>query len=91
MDSLSDWIVSEAEKMGFDACGIANATALEQESAIMERWLDKGHEGEMSYLTRNREKRYDPRLLAEGTRSIVTILYNYYPQQHVNPKSFDCL
>ena len=88
MDSLSDWIVSEAEKMGFDACGIANATALEQESAIMERWLDKGHEGEMSYLTRNREKRYDPRLLAEGTRSIVTVLYNYYPQQILSSEKF---
>ncbi len=69
--------------MGFDACGIAQATALEVESAHVERWLDEGHEGEMGYLTRNKEKRYDPRLLVEGTKSIVTVLYNYYPKQQI--------
>ena len=69
--------------MGFDACGIANATVLESESALVEQWLDEGHEGEMSYLTRNKEKRYDPRLLVEGTKSIVTVLYNYYPKQQI--------
>ncbi len=83
MDSLSNWIIAEAEQLGFDACGIASATLLEEESSHVEQWLDEGHEGEMGYLTRNREKRYDPRLLVEGTRSIVTVLYNYYPQQQI--------
>ena len=69
--------------MGFDACGIASATVLESESALVEQWLDEGHEGEMSYLTRNKEKRYDPRLLVEGTKTIVTVLYNYYPKQQI--------
>ena len=77
----SKWIIAEAEQMGFDACGIAQAKALEEESANMERWLEAKHEGEMGYLTRNKEKRYDPRLLVEGTKSIVTVLYNYFPQQ----------
>lgn len=77
------WIVTEAERMGFDACGIASATVLESESALVEQWLNEGHEGEMSYLTRNKEKRYDPRLLVEGTKSIVTVLYNYYPKQQI--------
>lgn len=67
--------------MGFDACGVSQAVALETESANMEQWLDEGHEGEMGYLARNREKRYDPRLLVEGTKSIVTVLYNYLPKQ----------
>ena len=81
MDSF--WILAEAQKMGFDACGIANATALEPESARVEQWLDEGREGEMGYLTRNKEKRYDPRLLVEGTKSIVTVLYNYFPKQQL--------
>ena len=84
MDSLSNWIVIEAEKIGFDAAGIASATLLEEESSHVEQWLDEGHEGEMGYLTRNREKRYDPRLLVEGTRRIVTVLYNYYPRQQIS-------
>ncbi len=79
----SGWIVTEAERMGFDACGIAQATALEEESAHVEQWLESDCEGEMGYLTRNKEKRYDPRLLVEGTKSIVTVLYNYYPKQRI--------
>ena len=81
MDSLSKWIIEEAEHLGFDACGIANATALKEESAHVEQWLEGQSEGEMGYLTRNKEKRYDPRLLVEGTKSIVTVLYNYFPKQ----------
>ena len=78
---VSEWIIEEAKQLGFDACGIANATALEEESAHVEQWLKGGHEGEMGYLTRNKEKRYDPRLLVDGTKSIVTVLYNYFPKQ----------
>ena len=52
----SEWVVEEAVKMGFDACGIAQATALEEESAHVEQWLEDGREGEMGYLTRNKEK-----------------------------------
>ena len=84
MDTLSDWIVEEAGRLGFDACGIARATALEKESAHVEQWLGNQHEGEMSYLNRNKEKRYDPRLLVEGTKSIVTVLYNYFPKQRLS-------
>ncbi len=73
------WILSEAERLGFDACGVSPAGALDRESARMEAWLEADREGEMQYLNRNKEKRYDPRLLVEGTRSIVTVLYNYYP------------
>ena len=80
---VSEWIIEEAERLGFDACGITNATALEEESAYVEQWLENGREGEMGYLTRNKEKRYDPRLLVEGTKSIVTVLYNYFPKQQI--------
>jgi epoxyqueuosine reductase len=86
MDSA--WIVAEAQKMGFDACGIASATLLEEESAHVEQWLEGGREGEMGYLTRNKEKRYDPRLLVEGTKSIVTVLYNYFPKQQIGGDKF---
>ena len=79
----SQWIITEAEQMGFDACGIARATILEEESVHVEQWLKGEYEGEMGYLTRNKEKRYDPRLLVEGTKSVVTVLYNYFPKQQI--------
>ena len=81
--SVSQWIIAEAHQIGFDTCGIARATALEEESAHVEQWLEGEREGEMGYLTRNKEKRYDPRLLVEGTKSVVTVLYNYFPKQQI--------
>ena len=83
IQNVAKWIIEEAKKLGFDACGIASARALDKESSIVEQWLDDGREGEMHYLTRNKEKRYDPRLLVEGTKSIVTVLYNYFPNQEI--------
>ena len=84
---LSKWITEEAGRVGFDACGIAKATALDEESAHVEQWLEGKREGEMGYLTRNKEKRYDPRLLVEGTKSIVTVLYNYFPKEEIGSSS----
>ena len=81
MSLPASWIIEEAKNMGFDACGIAKAVALKEESAHVEQWLEGEREGEMGYLTRNKEKRYDPRLLVEGTKAVVTVLYNYFPQQ----------
>lgn len=73
-----------AEKLGFAACGISRAEALPLDAERVEQWLAQGFEGSMSYLQRNKDKRYDPRLLVEGTKSIVTVLYNYYPSQQLD-------
>ena len=79
--NLSQHIITQAEKLGFDACGIAKADFLKDDAERMEQWLDKGCHGEMDYLNRNKEKRYDPRLLNEGTKTVVSVLYNYFPKQ----------
>ncbi len=47
------WIIAKAEQMGFDACGVARATVLKEESALVEQWLEGDREGDMGYLTRN--------------------------------------
>lgn len=79
--NLSQHIITQAEKLGFDACGIAKADFLKEDSERMEQWLAEGCQGEMDYLNRNKEKRYDPSLLNEGTKTIVSVLYNYFPKQ----------
>ncbi len=35
----------------------------------------------MSYLERNGEKRLDPRKLVPGAKSVVSLIYNYYPSE----------
>jgi epoxyqueuosine reductase len=81
---LSHLIKQHALELGFDEVGISNAQQLDEEADLMEKWLEKGFQGEMSYLERNKEKRYDPRLLVEGTKSIVSVLYNYFPEEQLD-------
>lgn len=35
----------------------------------------------MTYLERNIDKRYDPRLWTENAKSVITVLFNYFPKQ----------
>ena len=82
--TLSQQIATQAERLGFAACGIAKADFLPEAAQRIEQWLAESCQGEMRYLQRNKEKRYDPRLLVEGTQSIVSVLYNYYPAKALN-------
>lgn len=78
---LSEFIKSEAEKIGFFTCGISKAQHIQEDEARMEAWLEEGMHGTMSYLERNKTKRYDPSQLVKGAKSVITVLYNYYPER----------
>ena len=81
---LTLFIKSEAARVGFDACGIAKATAVDEETvAFIEGWTKEGKHGTMHYLERNCEKRYDPTLLVEGCRSVITVVLNYTPKRAI--------
>ena len=82
--ALSDFIKTQAKNIGFYNCGISNAGKLTKDAEKMEFWLSQGYNGEMSYLERNKEKRYNPELLVENAKSVITVLYNYYPQQRLD-------
>ncbi len=78
-DKISRLIIESAHKHGFDACGIAMASHLHDESAIFRQWLKNSFHGSMSYMSRNIDKRLDPSLLNEWARSVIMLIYNYYP------------
>ena len=81
---LTLFIKSEAARVGFDACGIAKATAVDEKTvAFIEGWTKEGKHGTMHYLERNCEKRYDPTLLVEGCRSVITVVLNYTPKRAI--------
>lgn len=69
---------------GFDFCGISKADFLEEEAPRLESWLNKGHNGTMSYMANNFDKRLDPRLLVDDCRSVISLLFNYYPSTDIN-------
>ena len=78
-----------ATKVGFDLCGVVAATALREDAERFSRWIEAGNQATLGYLERNREKRFDPRLLVEGAQTVVVCAINYkngvsegYPTGH---------
>jgi epoxyqueuosine reductase len=63
--------------LGFDAVGIAALEANPHADAL-DRWLEAGYAGTMTYLHRQAAKRKDPRLIMPGARSAVVTLTNYF-------------
>ena len=74
-------IKSKAKSLGFSFCGIARAEFLADESPRLEEWLSRGYQGKMSYLENYFDKRLDPTLLVPGAKSVVSLIYNYFPKK----------
>lgn len=74
---------------GFDYCGIAKAAVLDEDARRLENWLSKGMHGNMQYMENHFDLRIDPAKLVPGAKSVITLLYNYYPaeqQRNDSPK-----
>jgi epoxyqueuosine reductase len=63
--------------LGFDAVGIAPLEANPHADAL-DRWLEAGYAGTMTYLHRQAAKRKDPRLIMPEARAAVVTLTNYW-------------
>lgn len=72
---------------GFDFCGISKAGFLETEATRLERWLKNNMNGEMEYMQNHFDNRLDPRLLHEGSKSVISILYNYFPEKEIETQN----
>jgi epoxyqueuosine reductase len=84
----SQFIKSEAQRLGFLSCGISKAGFLEEEAPRLERWLSNQMNGQMSYMENNFDKRLNPTLLVDDAKSVVSLLLNYYPSEFQNEDSF---
>lgn len=80
-ESSSEKIKLIAKDLGFSFCGIAKAEFLKDEAPRLEEWLRRGYQGKMSYLENHFDKRLDPTLLVPGARSVVSLVYNYFPSR----------
>jgi epoxyqueuosine reductase len=68
-----------ATQLGFTQCGITQAVPLHDDARKLEQWLHKGMHGSMSYMERYFEQRINPSLLVPDAKSVITLLFNYYP------------
>ena len=80
-EKLTRLIKEKAKKFGFQSCGISKSEFLEEEAPKLEAWLKNNFHGEMKYMENYFDKRLDPRLLVEGSRSVISLSYNYFPKQ----------
>lgn len=78
-------IKSEAKRLGFDFCGISKAEFLEEEAPRLEQWLKDSKQGNMHYMENYFDKRLNPCLLVDDAKSVISLLYNYYPEQQQLP------
>lgn len=81
-------IKTKASAFGFQSCGISQATFLEEEANHLERWLKNNYHGEMRYMENHFDKRLDPRLLVDGSKSVISLSYNYFPDKIIEADSF---
>ncbi|MDE3741427.1 tRNA epoxyqueuosine(34) reductase QueG [Maribacter polysaccharolyticus] len=81
-------IKTEAKRLGFLSCGISKAAFLENEAPRLEKWLDKNMHGEMHYMANHFDKRLDPTKLVEGSKSVISLLWNYYPENQQNRDTY---
>lgn len=76
-----------ASDLGFDYCGIAKAQKLDDDARRLERWLNKGFQGQMEYMNNYFDLRIDPTKLVPGAKSVITLLLNYYPPIQQNKEA----
>lgn len=69
-----------SSQLGFEFCGISEATFLEEEAPRLEEWLNRNYQGQMGYLANHFDKRLDPRKLVDGAKSVISLAYNYFPE-----------
>jgi len=79
------FIKATAQTLGFNYCGIAKAEKLEEDEKRLELWLNKGYNGKMAYMENYFDLRIDPTKLVPGSKSVITLLMNYFPSQQQNP------
>ena len=80
-EKYSQLIKSKASAFGFQSCGISKADFLEEEAPRLENWLKNNFNGEMRYMENHFDKRLDARLLVEGSKSVISLSYNYFPEE----------
>lgn len=77
-------IKQKALELGFFDVGFSKAEFLETEAPKLEKWLANSMHGKMAYMQNHFDKRLDPRLLVDGAKTVVSLLFNYYSTQKQN-------
>jgi epoxyqueuosine reductase len=77
--SLEEAIRGEATRLGFVACGFAQADAAEPAGLELKQWLEAGHHGTMGWMEERAHHRVSPLALWPEARSAIALGMSYAP------------
>lgn len=81
--ALKRFLIERATSYGFNEIRVSKAEFMEEEAHRLDTWLNKNYHGEMSFLEDHFDKRVDPTKLIPGAKSVVSLLFNYYPEEKI--------
>jgi epoxyqueuosine reductase len=82
--NFTSLIKNKALELGFSSIGISKAGFLEEEAPRFESWLSQNKNGKMKYMENHFDKRLDPTLLVDDAKSVISLLFNYFPSEQLN-------
>ncbi|WP_182407077.1 tRNA epoxyqueuosine(34) reductase QueG [Psychrobacter sp. GP33] len=79
---VKNWIKLQAQSLGFADCGFLSVhhPLFAEQIIQLQRWLDKGYEGQLQFMHNNHELRANPAQLVEGARTIISVRMDYITQ-----------
>ena len=83
--NLREWIKTQAKELGFADARVADLDMASADPKLRE-WLDKGHHGDMNYMSRHADLRIHPEQLHPGSVRAICVRMDYLPQRsHKQP------
>lgn len=76
---VKNWIREQALALGFADCGFIGVDhpVFSQQMQGLRDWLAAGHYGQLNFMKLNHDKRANPGLLVEGSRTIISVRMDY--------------
>jgi epoxyqueuosine reductase len=85
---LSSAVIKKlSAEAGFDACGISASSVDKSIIDYFNDWIKSGHNASMHYLNKYFEIRQNTGLLLENTKSVISVILNYYSNDELADKS----
>jgi len=81
----TEFVKKTVKEHGFLNCGISQSGFLEEEAPHVESWLSNGYHGSMQWMENHFDKRLDTSKLVEGSKSVITMTFNYFPEEFQKP------
>jgi epoxyqueuosine reductase len=81
---IKAFIQSTATELGCLHVGFSKAEFLADEAPRLTNWLKSNMHGDMSYMENHFDMRLDPTLLVPGAKTVISFLFNYFPEQSMD-------